>query len=219
MRRAITLIELLVVMAIIAILAGILLPVLSTSRGRARQANCLSNLKQIGTAIELYSDDYDSRLPWVAALGRYQTVTNPREALYGPPYYFLPELLQPYVKHQAAWLCPNVSWDESIRPGQITFRENNGAYSFNYKSPPIPGKAPITISGNQIASFNDPARVSLVWDTRHWPPSQVGVDPPHFGGLDVLFADGHAKWRSLAGRRGRVMQNNYWRDLSWEGLY
>ncbi len=58
-KRAFTLIELLVVIAIIAILAAILFPVFAKARERAKNSTCVSNLKQIGTAINMYSNDYD----------------------------------------------------------------------------------------------------------------------------------------------------------------
>ena len=57
-----TLIELLVVIAIIAILAAILFPVFAQARDKARGAQCLSNLKQIGLATRMYSQDYDEVL-------------------------------------------------------------------------------------------------------------------------------------------------------------
>ena len=62
-KKGFTLIELLVVIAIIAILAAILFPVFAQAREKARQASCLSNTKQMGTAIQLYVDDYDESFP------------------------------------------------------------------------------------------------------------------------------------------------------------
>ena len=58
-RRGFTLMELLVVIAIIAILAALLLPVLSRAKDRARDATCVSNLKQWAITWKLYTDEND----------------------------------------------------------------------------------------------------------------------------------------------------------------
>src|SRR5687767_5662225 len=89
LRSGFTLIELLVVIAIIAILAAILFPVFAQARGKARQITCTSNLKQVGIAWVMYTQDYDERTPlWFA----------------GP--LTVKELLQPYSKSQIVFKCP-----------------------------------------------------------------------------------------------------------------
>ena len=60
---AFTLTELLVVIAIIAILAGLLLPSLTKSKDQAYKIQCVSNLKQVGTAIQMYADENEGQLP------------------------------------------------------------------------------------------------------------------------------------------------------------
>jgi prepilin-type N-terminal cleavage/methylation domain-containing protein len=75
-RRAFTLIELLVVIAIIAILAAMLMPVLSRGKERGRTAVCLSNLHQIGIALQIYIDQNNNHLPFMQDRSTNSMTTN-----------------------------------------------------------------------------------------------------------------------------------------------
>lgn len=117
-RSAFTLIELLVVIAIIAILAAILFPVFAQAREKARQASCLSNMKQVGLAVMMYTQDYDEMYPPVVGgviIGNngylqnwgvdLQSGTN---ATFGTePGAPVPSLIGSYVKNNGIFQCPS----------------------------------------------------------------------------------------------------------------
>jgi prepilin-type N-terminal cleavage/methylation domain-containing protein/prepilin-type processing-associated H-X9-DG protein len=114
-RQAFTLIELLVVLAIIAILAAMLLPALSTAKEKARAAGCLNNLKQWGVATQLFVVDNNDLLP-EEGFPNPSTVSQFTSGW----YYFLPEVLslpvyfdQPWRTNaslelpRSVWICPS----------------------------------------------------------------------------------------------------------------
>lgn len=110
-RQAFTLIELLVVIAIIAILAAILFPVFTQAKESAKKSVCLSNLKQVGFAFEMYLSDYDQRLPDRRDLkqslpGGWKPWTSWPTS--DPRAGWAAIVLNPYVKNTDIWTCPSV---------------------------------------------------------------------------------------------------------------
>jgi prepilin-type N-terminal cleavage/methylation domain-containing protein/prepilin-type processing-associated H-X9-DG protein len=100
-RRGFTLIELLVVIAIIAILAAILFPVFAQAREKARQASCLSNIKQWATATMMYVQDYDEKFMGLA-VGEPCSSDKKYHCWGVTPWHLL---LQPYIKNEPMADC------------------------------------------------------------------------------------------------------------------
>jgi prepilin-type N-terminal cleavage/methylation domain-containing protein len=125
--RGFTLIELLVVIAIIAILAAILFPVFAQARDKARQAGCLSNLKQIATGLAMYRQDWDGHGPFagwpINSKGRITGHTP--QANYSEDWQFA---VQPYVKNVQVLRCAGDRTPYEERPVSYVFN-NMMAYN------------------------------------------------------------------------------------------
>jgi prepilin-type N-terminal cleavage/methylation domain-containing protein len=130
MKKAFTLIELLVVIAIIAILAAILFPVFAQAKQAAKQTACLSNLKQLGIAFALYTNDYDDVLIAPANFDYVDSTTHQTQ-------------LDPYIKNHSfeskatVYLCPNDSTIYTGSAASSTWQGYPSTYTMNvFLSPP-----------------------------------------------------------------------------------
>jgi prepilin-type N-terminal cleavage/methylation domain-containing protein/prepilin-type processing-associated H-X9-DG protein len=116
MLKGFTLIELLVVIAIIAILAAILFPVFAQAREKARAISCVSNMKNIGLGLAMYTVDYDDALvkeyfgfPAVGTNGSANWASQPTSPPTGIQYYSWRYAIQPYLKNVNVLACPSNS--------------------------------------------------------------------------------------------------------------
>src|SRR5437870_1063796 len=103
-RKAFTLIELLVVIGILSILAAILFPVFDQTREKARAASCLSNVRQQGVAVMLYTQDYDETYP-ILVYPHYGTGTLRA--------FNVSDAILPYGNNKGLQVCPTEpeAWD------------------------------------------------------------------------------------------------------------
>ncbi len=204
-----TLIELLVVIAIISILAAILFPVFARARENARRANCASNLKQIGLGIMQYTQDYDERMPFQAS-ATFNTFTVPSGS--DTSYFYK---LQPYVKSWELFRCPSAI----INPTATDRADATNNTSYLVNGVLSTESANATGIARHVASIPEAASVITVQEFRnnlsrvymrpyrntaptstqnaqyiYWQPSR-DYNILHFEGGNLLFADGHVKWR------------------------
>ncbi len=199
-RSGFTLIELLVVIAIIAILAAILFPVFAQAREKARSTTCLSNFKQLGTAVTMYVQDYDGAYPL---------------AWYPGDDYGFDVALFPYVKSYQVYECPSNKVTPRFWPG---YKKNGlgpipGSYAMNGDlAARSAGSLRAGLTESAVQNPADTIMMTEIWDTRKaakaGPEHEIFTNTKndvceripfkiHQGGSNYNFADGHAKWERV----------------------
>jgi len=199
-KQGFTLIELLVVIAIIAILAAILFPVFSQAREKARQTQCLSNLRQIGQAALMYLQDWDEYC-------LHQCNANMQIGSWAA-------VLQPYVKNWNVYWCPTLGypdttgWDDCVKAMVPHYGLNGWGTAEYFTGTSWPWR--------RYGAQNRPSERCWFIDTIYWNKSDglayawgyftfwtqpsAAMSPDdlthsrHQDGFNVLFLDGHAKY-------------------------
>lgn len=236
-RRGFTLIELLVVIAIIAILAAILFPVFARAREKARQASCTSNLKQLALGLQMYTTDYDEKLPleigwegywWYAYFVYDPALGWPTD---GAACY---NAMLPYIKNTQIFTCPSGSVSENYYTPAPYSRNTNYTYNGWMHNKPLAG-------------IQEPAALILIWEgmgsegidgcvanpfiqfdgagnANYWSLWYGFKDDgnTHNEGLNYAYADGHVKWvktgaagGAFTGKPGDPNWGVNWGNFGW----
>jgi len=196
-KRGFTLIELLVVIAIISILAGMLLPALSQAREKARSIVCMSNIKQLGLAFEMYKMSFDSRYPnnpdWKTKIWTYVDPQTRNKITTCPSRHgkTIPNDNWFYGQGYNIGSIPaggNIQGFVGIREGQV--RNLSNKILIAEWGRPSDGKGGCN-AGPPYRNDTDlsPAGILNSDTTSFWAVCRI-----HMGGSNVLFGDGSAKW-------------------------
>ena len=218
--RAFTLIELLVVIAIIAVLAAILFPVFAQAREKARAISCLSNSRQIGTALMLYIQDYDEKYPQEHPATGNPVVEDNSGQLeaddFGSPF----DKILPYVgsrdsRKTQLYVCPSDSDPSGASipncagnsPGPLGSYVINAYFLFGATLAQIPEPAE-TIYVAERSNFFCDVHYHPWFNETEVPAGPADTANPvaiasvrHTQGSNYVYSDGHAKWRRFEATR------------------
>jgi prepilin-type N-terminal cleavage/methylation domain-containing protein/prepilin-type processing-associated H-X9-DG protein len=196
-RPGFTLIELLVVIAIIAILAAILFPVFAKAREKARQSSCLSNTRQLGTALLAYLQDYDE-----TCMPHWNPAT-PIQCLW-------PQYLVAYTKNLQVFSCP--SNPATVFDGGY---DVSVGYGYNYycawrycphslSEVKRPAEVCTFVDNNYYLFYTGYLTYTYPADPNYGTNGSATPKGQHNGGNNCAFYDGHAKWLNTRDIMGHI---------------
>jgi prepilin-type N-terminal cleavage/methylation domain-containing protein len=227
-RKGFTLVELLVVVAIIVILAGILYPVFAATRRAAYKATCLSNLKQVGLAVQMYAQDYDENFPTACcqtdvALGKAQP-NLPTQT----PYLWT--LAAPYIKNPQLWRCPADTgftlFGGRIKFSPSAFAQTGSSYNYNtdlaWEHTGDPAQDPFETIGRwapfNLSTVPYPAYTFLAGEPAgHWHNSISGNNVTYQHSVVMVGGNARSYTRKQMERLAEV-RNPLWnpKEYGWE---
>lgn len=192
MRRGFTLVEMLVVVGIIAVLAAILFPAFGRARAAGRRTQCISNLKQLGHALEMYSSDWDELFPFaVDAADSYAPeiwAGFPQWQALIPQMPRLIDVLQPYTKNREVFHCASDTGYDYLEGTAYAIAARPTAFAGVGSSYHFRTEVAFARTGPSL--LPDPVKTNIMMDGHG---SWHGGRSYEAGRWNVLFGDGHVK--------------------------
>ena len=211
-----TLVELLVVIAIIGLLAALLMPSLGTARKKARAAGCINNLRQLGLAVQMYTDDSGGQLAGLSGIFPTWGSTNNPQAW--------SQLLFPYLKNTRVYLDPDrpswmpelpVAYYLNLRPAYVEAGSpGTGVYAIDFRQISNPSAFILMSEDLFISPLQEIDPSNEITDRTGFSTTSGTYPPPHLGYANFLFADGHV----APFERFDATQMTYWYDklANWQ---
>ena len=198
-----SLIEILVVISILAVIAGIVFPIFTEVKRKAQETTCLSNLKQLGTAMRLYANDWDGRLPAARIFegGEHNMYGNWAGCdIYGGKCDPQKGQLYNCVKNLSVYHCPSVSDGDmknisgDAKPYPLSY-SMNGMLSYKLMSG-VWSPAKVGLLIHEAPNSMDDGDFNWMGLAGH--PEEGWNQPAkvHRGGTCLIYCDLHAVWRS-----------------------